>query len=202
MTNVGLAARRRRDGGAADHASIGPWCCAAGRAAASEASAGPRARDRAAAAPSVTALDGAALMAAVGEAEADGQVKRLPGLYLSLAQWRLDSGETVGSRGSVAQEHPRAATTAGLKDTHAKARLALGDIAHSNGDPATACEHWQIARSLFRELRQSQRARCGRGAHAAQRLPDGLGADRLLAARPSALTASGPRPAPPRRWRA
>jgi hypothetical protein len=100
-------------------------------------------------------LDGAALMAAVSEAEADGQLKRLPGLYLSLAQWRLDSGETSAAE-DLLRKSIRVATTAGLNDTHAKARLALGDIAHDNGDLATACEHWQIARSLFRELRQSR----------------------------------------------
>ena len=103
----------------------------------------------------LTALDGAALLAAVKEAEADGQLRRLPGLYLSLAHWRLESKET-----SAAEELLRkcilAATTAGQKDCHARARLALGDVALSKGDPVTACEHWQIARSLFRELRLSQ----------------------------------------------
>ncbi|HEY8247426.1 MAG TPA: hypothetical protein VIG38_09120 [Hyphomicrobium sp.] len=113
---------------------------------------GPRREEPAAKPP---ALDGAALMAAVGEAEADGQVKRLPGLYLSLAQWRLDSGETAVAE-DLLRKSIRTATTAGLNDAHAKARLALGDIAHSNGDLATACEHWQIARLLFRELRQSR----------------------------------------------
>jgi hypothetical protein len=103
----------------------------------------------------LTALDGASLLAAVKEAEADGQVKRLPGLYLSLARWRLESEET-----SAAEELLRkcilAATSGGQKDCHARGRLALGDIALSRGDPVTACEHWQIARSLFRELRLSQ----------------------------------------------
>ena len=125
-----------------------------------------RARDRlgvaalpqetAAVAPArLTALDAASLLAAVKEAEADGQVKRLPGLYLSLARWRLESEET-----SAAEELLRkcilAATTGDQKDCHARGRLALGDIALSKGDPVTACEHWQIARSLFRELRLSQ----------------------------------------------
>ena len=109
-----------------------------------------------AAAPTpLTALDGASLLAAVKEAEADGQVKRLPSLYLSLARWRLESEEA-----SAAEELLRkcilAATTGGQKDCHARGRLALGDIALSKGDPVTACEHWQIARSLFRELHLSQ----------------------------------------------
>jgi len=64
------------------------------------------------------------------------------------------SGETSAAA-DLLRKSILGATSAGQKDTHAKARLALGDIAHSNGDPATACEHWQIARSLFRELRQS-----------------------------------------------
>jgi hypothetical protein len=105
------------------------------------------------AAPKLTALDGAALMAAVKEAEADGQSKHLPGLYLSLARWRLDSGETSAAA-ELLRKSILGATTAGQRETHANARVALGDIAQTNGDPVTACEHWQIARSLFRELRQ------------------------------------------------
>ena len=87
-----LAARRRRNGGVDDHAR-----CAGVAQPCAAASERVEATPRAAAAAGVakfTALDAAALMAAVGEAEAGGQVKRLPGLYLSLAQWRLDSGET------------------------------------------------------------------------------------------------------------
>jgi len=125
-----------------------------------------RARDRlgvaalpqepAAVAPTrLTALDGASLLAAVQEAEADGQAKRLPGLYLSLARWRLESEETSAAE-DLLRKCILAATTGGQMDCHARGRLALGDIALSKGDPVTACEHWQIARSLFRELRLSQ----------------------------------------------
>ena len=99
------------------------------------------------------AIDGAALLAAIGEAEAGGQIQRLPGLYLSLAEWRRDMGET-GAAEDLLRKSIRAAATAGLKETHAKARVALGDIAQAKGDPVTACEHWQIARGLFHELKQ------------------------------------------------
>jgi hypothetical protein len=115
----------------------------------------PRAAPAPAAGSKLSPLDGAALITAVGEAEAAGQVRRLPGLYLSLAQWRLASGET-GAAEDLLRKSIRGAATAGLKDTHAQARLALGDIAHTGGDLATACEHWQIARTLFRELRQTR----------------------------------------------
>jgi hypothetical protein len=50
----------------------------------------------------------------------------------------------------------RGAAGAELKETHARARLALGDLAHESGDLTTACEHWQIARALFHELKQSR----------------------------------------------
>ncbi len=43
------------------------------------------------------------------------------------------------------------ATSAGDKPLHALARLELGDICKSEGDLITACEHWQMARSLFEE---------------------------------------------------
>jgi hypothetical protein len=98
-------------------------------------------------------VDGAALLAAVGEAEAAGQTQRLPGLYLSLAQWRRDLDETDAAE-DLLRKCIRAAATGGLKETHARARVALGDIAQAKGDPATACEHWQIARGLFHELKR------------------------------------------------
>jgi len=98
-------------------------------------------------------LDGAALAAAVRDAEACGESARLPGLYLSLAQCRIEDGETVDAE-ELLRKSIRGAAGAQLKDTHAKARLALGDLAHKSGDLTTACEHWQIARVLFHELRQ------------------------------------------------
>jgi len=99
-------------------------------------------------------LDAAALTAALSEAEAAGQRRRLPGLYLSLARCRLDEGKTA-----AAEELLRlcilAAAEPGLDETHARARLALGDIAQAAGDLATACEHWQIARGIFFQLNRS-----------------------------------------------
>jgi hypothetical protein len=117
----------------------------------------PVARPMTAAAPAAPTLkakvDPAALLAAIHEAEAMGQRDRLPGLYLSLAQCRFEAGSS-----SEAEELLRkcilGAGAARHKATHAKARLALGDLAHAGGDPTTACEHWQIARALFHELRQ------------------------------------------------
>ena len=41
---------------------------------------------------------------------------------------------------------------------HARARLELGDIAEAQGDLTTACEHWQLARSLFEDERRSNDA--------------------------------------------
>jgi hypothetical protein len=101
--------------------------------------------------PTAPVLDEGALVAAVAEAEAEGSSRRLPGLYLSLAQLRTDAGDDRGA-GELLRKCIRAAVSADLKEPHAKARLALGDLAQAAGDPVTACEHWQIARKLFHEL--------------------------------------------------
>jgi tetratricopeptide (TPR) repeat protein len=100
-----------------------------------------------------TRLDSAALLAAVSEAEAAGQPDRLPELYLSLAQCHLQSGQTADAE-HLLLKSIRGAANGRQKGVHAQARLALGDLAHAGGDPTTACEHWQIARALFHELKQ------------------------------------------------
>jgi hypothetical protein len=41
----------------------------------------------------------------------------------------------------------------------AVARLELGDLARSHGDMTTACEHWQLARSLYGELKRADEAK-------------------------------------------
>jgi hypothetical protein len=103
----------------------------------------------------LAAVDSAALIAAVKEAEVEGASHRLPGLYMSLAQWRLDEGDPRAAA-ELLRKCIRAASTAGQKEAHARARVALGDIAQGSGDASTACEHWQIARLIFHELRQTR----------------------------------------------
>jgi tetratricopeptide (TPR) repeat protein len=103
----------------------------------------------------VAAMDGEVLLAAVQEAEAEGSANRLAGLYLSLGQWRSQEGDARGAA-DFFRKCIRSATSAGLKEPHAQARVALGDIAQASSDPSTACEHWQIARLLFHELRQKR----------------------------------------------
>jgi hypothetical protein len=103
----------------------------------------------------LTAIDSAALIAAVKEAEVEGASHRLPGLYMSLAQWRLTEGEPRAAA-ELYRKCIREATVAGQKEMHARARVALGDMAQGSGDASTACEHWQIARLIFHELRQTR----------------------------------------------
>lgn len=43
----------------------------------------------------------------------------------------------------------------GRKDVQAEARLALGDVCLADGDTITACEHWQIARDFFHDLKRA-----------------------------------------------
>jgi hypothetical protein len=98
-------------------------------------------------------LDAAELMLLLQDAEKSGARERLPPLYLSLAQRRLADGEAAEAE-ELLRKSIRGATGPRCKDIHAHARVVLGDIAHANGDLTTACEHWQIARALFHELKQ------------------------------------------------
>jgi len=98
-------------------------------------------------------LDAAELILLLQDAEKSGAHERLPPLYLSLAQRRLADGEAAEAE-DLLRKSIRGATSPRYKNIHAHARVALGDIAHANGDLTTACEHWQIARALFHELKQ------------------------------------------------
>ncbi|MEI9899695.1 MAG: hypothetical protein WDN31_05585 [Hyphomicrobium sp.] len=113
---------------------------------------------------------------AVQEAEAEGASRRLPGLYLSLAQLRIESGD-ASAAGELLRKSIRVASGMGLNDAHAKARLALGDLAQASGDPATACEHWQIARKLFHELGQKREYDAVDARMLRNGCPTGLGSD-------------------------
>jgi hypothetical protein len=101
------------------------------------------------------ALDAAALTTAVHEAETRGEREKLPGLYLSLAHCRIEAGRTVDAE-DLLRKSIRGAASLEHKETHARARLALGDLAQRSGDLTSACEHWQIARALFFELKQGR----------------------------------------------
>jgi len=96
-------------------------------------------------------LDAIVLNAQIRDAEAGGQSEQLPGLFLSLAEWHMMQGENAVAA-DLLRKSVRSAVGDGLKETRAKGRVALGDIAHADGDLATACEHWQIARTLYLEL--------------------------------------------------
>lgn len=49
----------------------------------------------------------------------------------------------------------REASGLGERGIEADARLALGDIARRGGDLTSACEHWQLARGLFQDLKRA-----------------------------------------------
>ena len=85
-------------------------------------------------------------------AEADGAHETLPDPYLALAQSRINDG--AASEGEELLRKILRSTGPGSRDSHAKARVLLGDMAQANGDLSTACEHWQMARALFYELDQ------------------------------------------------
>jgi hypothetical protein len=86
--------------------------------------------------------------------EASSTQTDLPSLYLALARERIASG-----RAAEASQHLtrslRLSATLGQKEVQASARIELGDLARAGGDLTTACEHWQLARSIFHELKRA-----------------------------------------------
>lgn len=85
--------------------------------------------------------------------------------HSGLAVVYLEYARETLSRGSSSQAADYLRTSVGSavkgrnKQVQAEARLELADLARQAGDLTTACEHWQIARALFYELKQEpQRA--------------------------------------------
>lgn len=89
-----------------------------------------------------------ALARELADAESAGDRGRLMQLYLELAFVEQEAGDTEAAKGSL-RKLIMIASEAGDAVAHARGRLELGDIAQSQGDLTTACEHWQMARALF-----------------------------------------------------
>ncbi|MGE0023833.1 MAG: hypothetical protein AB7S70_09410 [Hyphomicrobium sp.] len=91
--------------------------------------------------------------ARIAAAEAAGDKAALARHYLAFARDEIARGES-----RVAAEHLRASVGVAARNkdavVHAEARLELAELARAEGDLTTACEHWQIARALFFELKE------------------------------------------------
>lgn len=88
------------------------------------------------------------VIAAIGKAEAEGKKVDVAMLSLYLARRKKADGNSIGI-GDDLRRTIRIAAEIGHKELQAEARLDLGDEARADGDLTTACEHWQLARSLF-----------------------------------------------------
>lgn len=89
-------------------------------------------------------------------AEAAGDGAALAALHLAAARDDIAAGHA-----EAAARHLRASLGAAARErdraVEAEARLELAELARAAGDLTTACEHWQIARGLFRELARADR---------------------------------------------
>ena len=92
----------------------------------------------------------------IRSAEASNDQAALAGLYLSYAQ-----AEIAGGRRDMAGDYLRSSVRAAAKSRNpaiqAEARLELAELARAAGDLTTACEHWQLARALFHDMKQQTR---------------------------------------------
>lgn len=91
------------------------------------------------------------LAARIAEAEAANDHGAVAGLYLDYARVELADGRTEAAAGHL-RASIRAAIGSRNAAAQAEARLELAELARAAGDLTTACEHWQIARSLFHGL--------------------------------------------------
>lgn len=87
----------------------------------------------------------------------DPQTAELRG-YLAEALQLRETGEEEAAAESL-RNAIILATKIGNRQLHAAARLELGDIAQVQGDLHTACEHWQMARSLYEEEQSDRDAK-------------------------------------------
>jgi len=91
-------------------------------------------------------------LARIENAERAGDHAALAVSYLALARAEIAEG-----RSETAAEHLRSSIRAAARSRNApvqaEARLELAELARAAGDLTTACEHWQIARALFHDLK-------------------------------------------------
>jgi hypothetical protein len=91
------------------------------------------------------------LVTALGVAEANGDAAGRTQIGLELARLMLARGARPQAE-ALLRKTVIVATSAKLSIAHAQARIELADLASSDGDMTTACEHWQMAKLLFHEL--------------------------------------------------
>jgi hypothetical protein len=92
----------------------------------------------------------------VRSAEAAGDPLVLAETYLGWARDGIARGEGA-TAGDHLRETVRLAAKAKAAALHGEARLELAELARAAGDLTTACEHWQLARALFHDLKQRER---------------------------------------------
>ncbi len=89
----------------------------------------------------------------IAAAEAAEDVDRLPTLYVALARQQREDGLPIAKAADLLRKSIRLAATHRQHMAHAVARIELGDLERESGDLTSACEHWQIARSLFHDMK-------------------------------------------------
>jgi tetratricopeptide (TPR) repeat protein len=97
-------------------------------------------------------VEPAELAQRIAKAEAKSEERELATLYLAHGRAERANGR-VAEAAEALRKAIRLSAKLDLKDAHAAARLELGDLVGEQGDLTTACEHWQIARGLFYEIK-------------------------------------------------
>lgn len=88
----------------------------------------------------------------IADARSSGDHVRLAPLYFEMGIGAIEQGRTADAAGAL-RSCILAAQAARNIDLHARARIELAELARIEGDLTTACEHWQIARALYSDVK-------------------------------------------------
>lgn len=91
----------------------------------------------------------------IAAARSSGDHVRLAPLYFEMGLGAIEQGRTDEAAGAL-RSCILAAQAARNIDLHARARIELAELARIDGDLTTACEHWQIARALYSDVKNKE----------------------------------------------
>lgn len=92
----------------------------------------------------------------LAEAEAAGNASAIPDLKVAHGLALFREGRSSSEAANDVRGGLILALQQGQKLSQAHARVALGDLCKAGSDLTTACEHWQLARDIFAELKETQ----------------------------------------------
>jgi hypothetical protein len=106
--------------------------------------------------PATSTAEAEAWPERIRKAEAAGDIAAAASLNLAWARADIAAGRSSDAADRL-RTTVRLAAQSKQAALHAEARIELAELAREAGDLTTACEHWQLARALFHDLKRADR---------------------------------------------